>query len=293
MVSVLPYVPRALVGLVARPYLAGESLASAVRTIGELMDEGCSATIDVLGEEVKRRDEAQSYTDQYIDTLDRIELEGLDSNVSVKLSAMGLRLDRSLTESNLRRVVERAMEVGNFVRIDMEDSTTTDATFELYRRLRQDFDNLGLVLQSRLRRTRQDVADLLPLRPSVRVVKGIYLENPSNAYQDAQEIRDQFMLIAEDLLRAGCRVGLATHDTQLIERSLELIDKLGVEKDHYELQMLLGVARNHRRELVAAGHSLRVYIPYGVNWYAYSMRRLKENPEVAGHVLKNTILLGR
>jgi proline dehydrogenase len=250
------------------------------------MVEGCRATMDVLGEEVSTKEETEGFTGQYLDVLNRINSEGIDSNISVKPTALGINLDPELCETNLRRLLDRATQLGNFVRIDMEDSSTTTDTLDIYRRLRADFENVGVVLQSYLKRSMEDIEALIPFGVSVRVCKGIYVEPAEIAYKNRQEIRDNFMKMVEALLGSGCYVGIATHDRQLIQRSMELIGRQSYGADQYEFQMLLGVLPGLRREIVAAGHPLRVYVPFGEAWYAYSTRRLKENPAVAGHVLR-------
>ena len=287
VVALLPVVPKFLVGHFARPYIAGETLDDAVAKVEALTAGGCIATIDVLGEEVMDREETISITSQYIEVLDRIELERLDSNISVKPTALGLEIDPELCEANLRRLLARASELNNFVRIDMEDSSTTTATLDIYCRLRNDFDNVGVVLQSYMIRSLDDIGSLTPLGANVRVCKGIYVEPEEIAYQDRQKIRDNFMEMVEALLTAKCHVGIATHDRQLVERSIDYVERLSFTTDAYEFQMLLGVEANLRREIVAAGHRMRIYVPFGEQWYAYSTRRLKENPAIAGHVLKN------
>lgn len=282
----MPIVPRWLVGRVSRPYIAGETLEDAVNRIRALSEEGCIATLDVLGEEVKNPEEAEAFTLQYLEALDTIESEGLEANISIKPTALGLNIDPALCETNLRRLLTKASEYGNYVRIDMEDSTTTTATLGVYRRLLEGFDNTGVVLQSYLKRSMDDIDSLVSLKVNVRVCKGIYIEPEEIAFKDRQKVRDSFMDMVEALLSAGCYVGIATHDRQLVERSFELVERMGLGKEEYEFQMLLGVEPSLRREIVAAGHGMRVYIPFGEQWYAYCTRRLKENPTVAGYVFK-------
>jgi proline dehydrogenase len=287
IVTLLPLVPKTLVGRFARPYIAGETLDAAVDKVRALTVEGCIATMDVLGEEVTRREETEAFTEQYLEVLDRIDSEKLHSNISIKPTALGLEIDLELCEANLRRLLTRASELNNFVRIDMEDSTTTTCTLDLYRKLKNDYDNVGVVLQSYLFRSMEDIQSLIPLGVSVRVCKGIYVEPKEIAYKNRQDIRNNFMDMVEALLTAGCYVGIATHDRQLIDRSVEMVRNLDLETDKYEFQMLLGVEANLRRQIIADGHAMRVYVPFGEHWYAYSTRRLKENPAVAGHVFKN------
>ncbi len=287
IVALLPMVPKTLVVRFARPYIAGETLDDAVTKVKYLTAEGCVATMDVLGEEVMGREETEVFTKQYLEVLDKIDTEELKSNISVKPTALGLEIDLELCEANLRRLLNRAAELNNFVRIDMEGSTTTTNTLDIYRKLRKDFDNVGVVLQSYLFRSMDDIQSLIPLGVSVRVCKGIYVEPKEIAYKNRQEIRDNFMDMVEALLNANCYVGIATHDRQLVDRSIEMVRNLGLETDKYEFQMLLGVEANLRRQIIADGHVMRVYVPFGQHWYAYSTRRLKENPAVAGHVFRN------
>ena len=254
------------------------------------------ATIDVLGEEITSEDDAAAIVRAYQDVFADIEHCGLDSNVSVKLTALGLKLDYEVCRTNLRVVVEDAASRGNFVRIDMEDSSTTDDTLRLYRELRQEgHDNLGVVLQAMLRRTADDVAALADLKPSVRLCKGIYVEPPEIAFQDYEEVRHAYVRALEGLLDAGCYVGIATHDEVLLRkgRRLVLAHELGVEE--YEFQMLLGVRPGLGDQLVREGHRLRIYVPFGRHWYAYSLRRLQENPRIAGYIAADTLgrLVGR
>ena len=288
MVRVLPAVPRRIVQRVSAPYIAGPTLEDARRVVARLNGEGKLATVDVLGEEVRSPAEAETIASAYHSVLDAIAADHLDANVSVKLTALGLQLDLDLCRSLLATVVADAAARGIFVRIDMEDSSCTDDTLLLYRELRErGRDELGIVLQSRLRRSLADVASLADLRPSVRLCKGIYLEPESIAYTGRDEIRESFLQILDALLEAGCYVALATQDEWLLERSLPRVD--GLEREGYEVQFLLGVREARASELVAEGHRLRVYVPYGARWYEYSLRRLQENPSLAGTVAKATL----
>jgi proline dehydrogenase len=288
IVRLLPAVPRPVVRRLSAPYIAGATLDDARRTVAGLNAEGKLGTVDVLGEEVTREAEAEAVASAYHAVLDAIAGDQLDANVSVKLTALGLKVDLDLCRSLLATVVADAAARGIFVRIDMEDSSCTDDTFTLYRELRAARrDNVGIVLQSCLRRSVDDVATLADLRPSVRLCKGIYVEPPAIAYQGRQEIRDSFVRVLDALLAAGGYPAVATHDEWLIERSLERLDGMG--REEYELQMLLGVRERRASELAAAGHSLRVYVPYGDRWYEYSLRRLQENPALAGMLAKATV----
>jgi proline dehydrogenase len=205
----------------------------------------------------------------------------------VKPTHLGLKLDKELCLANLRRLLGTARRLGNFVRIDMEDSSCTDDTLAIYDALRPASPNLGVVIQACLRRSREDVARLAKVRANVRLCKGIYVEPRRIAYREPRLVRKNFTLLLDDLFRAGCHVGIATHDEELVWDALRLIEKHGIPRDRYEFQMLLGVDEELRGILRDAGHRLRVYVPFGTEWYAYSTRRLKENPEIAGHILRN------
>jgi proline dehydrogenase len=278
LVRVLPAVPKPVVQLFSSRYIAGSSLDDAVRVVRRLNSEGMAATIDVLGEEISHADEARTIAREYRGVFDEIEREQLDSNVSVKLTALGLKLSYELCRENLLDVLSQ----GRFVRIDMEDSTTTDATVRLYRELREaGHDNVGVVLQAYLRRTLEDVRALADLKPNVRLCKGIYVEPPSLAYTDAGSVRASFLQCMDALFESGAYVAVATHDEALIREALA--------RDVPEFQMLLGVREERARELVAAGRRMRVYVPFGEQWYAYSLRRLQENPAMATTIARATI----
>lgn len=284
----LPAVPRPVVRRLSLPYIAGTSLDEARRTVASLNAEGKLATVDVLGEEVTRPAEAEAIAAAYHDVLAAIEGDRLDANVSIKLTGLGLEVDRALCEELLAGLVRDAGGRGIFVRIDMEDSSCTDETLGLYRELRADgHENVGIVLQACLRRTLGDVADLADLRPNVRLCKGIYVESAAIAFHDADVVRRSFVACLEALLAADCYVGVATHDEWLIGQALERV--AGLDARAYEFQMLLGVRETRARELVAAGQRLRVYVPYGQRWYEYSLRRLQENPRIAGYVARDVV----
>ena len=290
IVRVLPAVPRSVVRRISDSYIAGTTVADAVRVVRALNEQGKMATIDVLGEEVSGRREALEIVQAYHDVFEAIEREKLDSNVSVKLTGLGLNLAYELCRSNLLRVVRHAAESGNFVRIDMEDSTTTTETLELYRELRADgLDNVGIVLQAALRRSIRDIRALAPLEPNVRLVKGIYLEPPLIAYQDYEEVRSNFVRCLRELLRAGSYVAIATHDQFLLDEGKRLVAAQGLTREEYEFQMLLGVRELAANRLVRDGHRLRIYVPFGEHWYRYSLRRLQENPKIAGYVASDTV----
>jgi proline dehydrogenase len=283
VVRLLPAVPRPIVQRLSSPYIAGPSFGDARRVVAELNAEGQRATVAVLGEEVTSVDEANAFAGAYREALELFARDGLDANISVKPTALGLKLDRGLCRELAESLVREAAGRGTLVRLDMEDASCTDETLGLYRSLREaGHDNVGVVLQAYLRRTLADIAELAELAPNVRLCKGIYVEPPAIAFHDANVIRRSFVSALEALLGAGCFVGVATHDEPLIRESLALLE--GAQPGAYELQMLLGVRKQRAAELVAAGHGLRVYVPFGEQWYEYSLRRLQENPRVAGYV---------
>jgi proline dehydrogenase len=284
IVRLLPAVPKPVVQRLSSRYIAGSSIDDAVRVVARLNAKGKLATVDVLGEEITSADEAHAIAAQYHDVLARIDANGLDANVSVKLTGLGLELDYDLCRENLQAVLLDARARGSFVRIDMEDSSTTDRTLRLYRELRDaGHENVGVVLQAYLRRTEDDLAGL----ENVRLCKGIYVEPVAIAYRGFDEVRANYVRCLEALVAQGSYVAVATHDEYLIREALRVVRDL--PHDRYEFQMLLGVRPDRADSLVASGHRLRVYVPYGVQWYEYSLRRLQENPRIAGYVAADTV----
>ena len=283
----MPFVPKPIVGRVARRYVAGDTLDDAVLTLRTLNEEGAMGTVDILGEEVREPVNANAAVAEYLRLLDRIGNEKLDANISIKPTMLGLKIDQTLCEENLLSIVGRAAEYENFVRIDMEDHTCTDNTIQLFRQTHAKHPStVGVVLQSYLHRTIADINGLLPLTPNIRICKGIYREPREIAWKDFETIRANFVYATEKLLSSGAYVGIATHDPHLVWAGMQIVDRLGLDRDRYEFQMLLGVDPELRRIILANGHRLRVYVPYGRDWYPYSIRRLRENPTVAHHVVR-------
>jgi proline dehydrogenase len=286
----LPAVPRPLVRRFADRYMAGETLEQAVETVRRLNAGGIMATVDVLGEFVHRPGEADATVVAYERVLDAIAEQGLDANISVKLSALGLEIDRELAAANAARLARSASEREIFMRVDMEHSGLTDATLGVYRGLREaGFERVGIVIQAYLRRSLADLRGLLPQRPNVRLVKGIYVEPRAIAFTDPEVVRRNFVELLEELVASGAYVAVATHDRRLVDESLRLFQRYTLAPDRYEFQMLLGVTEDVRDELVSQGHRMRVYVPFGEAWYGYSVRRLKENPSIAGHVARDVV----
>jgi proline dehydrogenase len=290
IVRVLPAVPKPVVRRMSRRYIAGDQLPDACRIVKTLNDKSKLATVDVLGEEITTQEEALALVAEYERVLEAIQREGLDSNVSVKLTGFGLKLDRDFCRENLARLVRAAGARGNFVRIDMEDSSTTSDTLAIYRVLcAEGLENVGIVVQSYMKRTLTDIAELADLKPNVRVCKGIYVEPPEVAYQDFETVRLNFVEAVGALLDNGSYVGIATHDEWIIAEALTLLEERELRPDQYEFQMLLGVRADLGDELVREGHRLRIYVPYGRQWYEYCIRRLQENPKIAGYVAMDTL----
>jgi proline dehydrogenase len=292
LVRAMPAVPRAIVRPLSRRYIAGPGLDDALETIHALGRAGRSATVDVLGEQLTTRAQVDDLVAEYRRALDAFGREGADATLSVKMTGLGLALDRDLCAENVRSLVAAARERSLRVELDMEDSTTTTATLDVYRSLReQGFDNVVIALQAYMRRTLDDVRSLAALTPSVRLVKGIWVEPAAIAYADHDTVRANYARLLDELLGGGAFVAIASHDEWLHWRALELIDRHGVGRDAYEFQMLLGVREQLGDALVADGHGVRIYVPYGAEWHAYSLRRFQENPQLAHHVAGD--LLGR
>lgn len=283
----MPLIPKVIVGRVASRYIAGIKLSDGVQTVRRLNKAGMMCTMDLLGEDVKDASEANQVRENILPILQAISENQLDSNVSIKPTQLGLNLDPELCYQNIRAILDVARSLGKFVRIDMEDAKTTDATIAMYRRLRGDgYMNTGVVIQSYLHRSEADVRALVKEGANFRLCKGIYNESPTIAFKDRQEIRNNYLKLLQIILEGGSYVGIATHDDFLIDGALTLIKKLELKPAQYEFQMLLGVRESRRDQIVQGGHRLRVYVPYGEQWYAYSTRRLKENPAMAWYITK-------
>lgn len=287
VVNVLPLIPKPVVGQVAKRYIAGTTLPDGIRVVKNLNGKGMMATMDLLGEDVTDASEANRVKNSISPILRAIKENGLNSNMSIKPTQLGLKIDKELCFRNVKDIISEASRLGNFVRIDMEDATTTDDTIELYRRLRKEgFTNMGVVIQAYMRRSESDVVALVKEGVNFRLCKGIYNESPSIAYKGRQEIRDNYLRLLQIILEGGSYVGIATHDDFLLDGAVSMVQKLGLKQEKYEFQMLLGVRERRRDQIVKDGHRLRVYVPYGEQWYAYSTRRLKENPLMAWYITK-------
>ncbi len=286
--------PRPLVRLLARPYIAGERREQAVQLARRLHEtRGLRSTIDVLGEAITDPTEASRMLAEYSAILDDLG-DCPYANISIKLSALGQALDEELCARNLETLLRRAAERGQFVRFDMEDHTTTDSTLDLYRRFVGRYPRIGIVLQSRLHRTADDVRALAPMRPNVRLCLGIYREPSRIALQDKPAMKDRLLELLEAMWANRQYVAIASHDESVIQRALALADRMGKTAADYEVQMLLGVPRDRsQEEVLARGVTVRLYVPYGTHWYHYCLRRLDNNPEMARMVLFNLLRRGR
>jgi proline dehydrogenase len=294
IVRTMPIMPKRLVQRLSAPYIAGATLDEALGVVSAIAARGMGTTMDVLGEAISRREEAEATRDAYLAAIERLgaidETGAGIRNVSVKLTALGLGIDDRLVHDNVDAIAAAMQAIGGFVRIDMEDSPYTDATLELYRSLRDaGRDNLGIVVQAYLKRSRADVEALAAEGARVRVVKGIYVEPEQIAWRDMETINRSYLDLCRILADAGCHAAYATHDDRLISGCLDLVERQGLAQDRYEFQMLLGVREERRDDLVDQGHPMRVYVPFGAQWYEYSVRRLRENPRVAGQVAEATL----
>ena len=290
--GMLPYFPKRLVWIFSKRYIAGEYISDALAESRKLNLAGIMVSADLLGEYVSKLEETSFYKKLYIELIERFTAENIDGNFSVKPSMFGLLLDIEACYRNLREIVEVADRCNTFIRIDMEDSGCTAIELEIFRRLKTEFPScVGLVVQAYMHRTLDDVKSLLDLNQpeapvNLRLCKGIYIEPAQIAYQGHQEIRDHYVEDLRFMLTNGIYVGIATHDKYLINKAYELIDQLKVPKDKYEFQMLFGVTPQLRSSILGKGHRMRVYVPYGKQWFGYSTRRLKENPAMVWHIIK-------
>lgn len=288
IVKILPVFPKSFIWIFSRRYIAGVDLKDALEKVESLNSQKIKATVDVLGEDIFTLEEAAEAREQVIQTIQEVSGMRLNSGISIKLTQLGLCIDAEACFQNVEAIVKEAHKQGIFVRIDMEDSTTTDRILEIYRRIRKKYQHVGTVIQACLKRTPRDVQALIDEGIcNLRVCKGIYDESPDIAFKKPDEIRNQFMKITEMCLKNGSYTAIATHDKILIDPCIRMIRDLKISLSSVEFQMLLGVTEHLRASIVSLGYDMRVYVPYGVQWYGYCMRRMKENPQVAGHVIKN------
>lgn len=291
----LPYVPKSIVGLVSKRYLAGETIDSAMATVKELNAEGAVCTIDLLGEFVTSESEVQETIDIYKEIVVKIHQEKVKSSISLKPTSFGALFDRDKCAQNIHDLVVFAKEKDVQVTIDMEDHPYTDFTLETYDKLRKEFpQHIRTVVQAYLKRTLADVENLANTeRCCLRLCKGIYNEPANIAYKDRNKVNENYLAILRFMIEKKCFVGIATHDDYLVYKAFEMIKEYSLTENDYEFQMLLGVRSELRKEILSKGHPLRIYIPFGKRWYEYSLRRLKENPNIAGNIIKGVLTFGR
>jgi proline dehydrogenase len=296
--AMLPYMPKNFVWIFSKRYIAGKKIGDAIRVSKDLNKQGIMVTVDLLGEFITRLDEAEKNKIEYLDIIDTFVREKIDCNFSLKPTMFGLLLDEAVCYTNIREVVARAASYNSFIRIDMEDSQCVDMEIELFRKLKAEFPkNVGLVFQAYLKRTLKDLEDLMDIHSkeiplSYRLCKGIYVESPTIAYKKYDEINQHYLEDLEYMFQQGIYPGIATHDKVLVEGAYKLIEKYKVPKNMYEFQMLYGVTPDLRKSIVDKGHRMRVYVPYGEKWFAYSTRRLKENPKMAMLIIKALFVRG-
>ena len=296
--AMLPYMPKSFVWIFSKRYIAGKKIEDAIRVSKEMNSQGIKVTVDLLGEFITRLDEADRNKVEYIDIIDTFIKRNIDGNFSLKPTMFGLLIDKDVCYKNIREIVAKAASYNNFVRIDMEDSQCVDLEIELYRKLKTEFPkNVGLVVQAYLKRTLKDLENLMDIHSkeiplNYRLCKGIYVEPAEIAYKKYQEINDHFLADLEFIFNSGVYPGIATHDKHLVEGAYKLIDKYKVPKNLYEFQMLYGVTPELRKSIVDKGHNMRVYVPFGEQWFAYSTRRLKENPKMAMLIIKALFFRG-
>ena len=290
--AILPYFPKKFIWIFSRAYISGETLNDAMRVSKELNSKKIKVTLDVLGEFIKNLDEAESNKKEYINLIEVSYQNHIDGNFSLKPTSFGLLIDKEKCYNHIREIVAKAAEFSGFIRIDMEDSPCTDDEIALFRRLKAEFPaNVGLVLQAYLKRTFDDIKQMLDLNSaempvSYRLCKGIYIEPESISYKRYEEINQHYLEDLEFMFKNKIYAGIATHDKPLIEGAYNLISKYNVPKNMYEFQMLYGVTPKLRESIVNEGHNMRVYVPFGNQWFGYSTRRLKENPKMATHIIK-------
>ena len=290
--AILPLFPKKFIWIFTRVYIAGETVEDAMRVSKDLNSKNIKVTLDVLGEFIKTPDEAELNKQEYLNLIDISYKNGIDGNFSLKPTSFGLLIDKTICFNHIREIVAKAASYNGFIRIDMEDSPCTDDEIDLFRKLKVEFPgNVGLALQAYLKRTLKDLENMMDLNNSnipvsYRLCKGIYVEPEAIAFKKYEEINQHFLEDLEFIFMNKIHVGIATHDKPLVEGAYKLIEKYNVPKNMYEFQMLYGVTPKLRESIVNEGHTMRVYVPFGKQWFGYSTRRLKENPKMASHIMK-------
>ena len=288
IIQIIPFLPKVFVRLVASPYIAGITDDEMLLNVQKLNNKGYDVAIDILGEHVKTEQEATEITERYANLYDRIASQKLNANLSIKLSHIGQDLGYDFVKSNLMILVNAAKKHNNFLRLDMENSPYTSETINLYKKAFESYSNVGIVLQAYMHRSKDDLDKLANEKFNVRICKGIYIESEDIAFRDYQKIRDNYIVLVQQALIKGAYVGIASHDEYLIDKLYLWIKENQIPTTQYEFQILHGVPMEKKlQQLIKEGNKVRVYVPYGDNWYDYSVRRLKENPKMAGYIIKN------
>ncbi|MFB6317980.1 proline dehydrogenase family protein [Saccharicrinis sp. FJH54] len=296
--NIIPWFPKPFIWQFSKKYVAGETLETAMQVSADLNEKGMMVTIDLLGEFIKNMDEARDHEKAYYGIIDAITENKIRGGVSLKPTFFGLTIDKDESYTLIRNIVKYAADRSCFVRIDMEDSDCTTDEIELFRKLKAEFPKeVGLVLQAYLKRTSNDVTALQDIQMNgtplnFRLCKGIYVEPEKIAYRDYQKVRDNYLQLLEQMIKAGNYVAIATHDRYLVEGAFKLIEQYKLPHTAYEFQMLYGVTPNLRDEIVAKGHRMRIYVPYGQDWFGYCTRRLKENPKMTSDIIKGIFVKG-
>jgi proline dehydrogenase len=273
----------------ARRFVAGDNVGEAIPAVLELNRRGFSATLDYLGEMVNTREEADHACREYLTALDEIQKSKANSNVSLKLTQFGLGMDENLCQENVEKVVIRAGGLNNFVRIDMEGSPYTEATLRILMNLRKKYENVGIVIQAYLFRSEKDIENLIAMNTRIRLCKGAYKEPPDISFEKKEDTDRNFIKLMKILVKSGIYHGIATHDPNMIDATKEFVKQEGIASDKFEFQMLYGIRRDLQDQLIREGYRVRIYVPYGAEWYSYLMRRMAERPANLMFVLRNLV----
>ncbi|MDD2303828.1 MAG: proline dehydrogenase family protein [Prolixibacteraceae bacterium] len=298
LANALPYMPKKLIWIFSKRYIAGETIEDGLKASKELNKQGIEVTVDLLGEFISTIKEAEENRNKYIELIERFTSEGIVGHFSVKPTSFGLLIDKDVCYSNIEAVVLKAVEKKTFIRIDMEDSQCVDDELDMYRKLQQKYPaNVGLVIQAYLRRTKNDLMNMSTIHTNgnplnFRLCKGIYVEPKHIAFKTPEEIREHYLDDLQYMLDNNMYVGIATHDKYQIDNAMNIIKEKNIDKTKYEFQMLYGVTPELRSSIVKQGHKMRVYVPFGKDWFGYSTRRLKENPKMASHIVKALFFRG-
>lgn len=298
LANTLPYMPKKLIWIFSKRYIAGETIEDGLKGCRELNQQGIEVTVDLLGEFITTIEQAEENRIKYIKIIERFTAEGIVGNFSLKPSMFGLLIDKEVCYENIEAVVQKAAEKKSFIRIDMEDSQCVDDELEIYRKLQQKYPaNVGLVVQAYMRRTKSDLINMDSAHQNgnplnFRLCKGIYIEPKQIAFKGFEEVREHYLDDLNFMLDHKIYVGIATHDKYIVDKAMDLIKEKNIDKTNYEFQMLYGVTPELRSSIVKQGYKMRVYVPFGQDWFGYSTRRLKENPEMASHILKALFFRG-